>query len=122
MSTINETHAPISNGINTVMNKEVTLSYWAHTSMKSPNVNEHVGSDIRIHQVCVAHSQVPFGIPNTQARQAKLNKAFHKEIKRGLSNPDSSDFTAGLFHLRNQGIVIIAESFEPISGQKKKVY
>jgi hypothetical protein len=118
--TINKIHASIPNSVNKIINNEVVLSYWAHTSIKSPIVNEDIGLDIRVHEVCIAHSQLPLDIPNNQARQAKLNKTFYKEIKRGLNNPDSYDFTAGLFHLRNQGIVIIAESFEPISGQKKE--
>jgi hypothetical protein len=118
--TIDQTHPSISDGSNRVINNEVKLSYWAHTSMKSPITNEHIGDNLRVHQVCVAHSKVPFDIPNKQARSAKLNKSFHKQIAYGLNNPDSSEFTAGLFHLRSQGIVIIAESFEPISAQQKE--
>ena len=105
---------------NTIENNEVKLSYWAHTSMKSPVTNQHVGFNLRVHQVCVRHSEVPFGIPNKQARQAKLNRSFYKDIKNGINNPDSYSFTAGLFSLRNQGIVIIAESFEPIQGNQKQ--
>lgn len=100
------------------------VSYYSHSSMKNPIINNEIGFNVRVHTLCVPFSKFPQGIPNDKnARAAKLNKAFHKDIKKSLLNLDQSDvFTSGLFNLRNSGIVIMADDFIVTKSEDKKGY
>ena len=100
------------------------FNYYSHSSMKNPISNNFIGFNIRIHTLCVHFSKMPLGITNRKnARAAKLNKAFHKEIRKSLLNVDQSDvFTSGLFNLRNSGIVIMADDFVVTKPENKKGY
>lgn len=87
------------------------IKYYRHSSISNPVHNEEIGQDIKIHRLTVEIRNIPLGMSNdNNAREAKLNKAFHKEIKNSLVNSEYSDFTPGLFNLRNSGIVIVAET------------
>jgi len=87
------------------------IKFYRHNSISNPIHDEEIGQDIKIHRLTVEIRNIPLGMSNhNNAREAKLNKTFHKEIKNSLVNSEYSDFTPGLFNLRNSGIVIVAET------------
>ena len=91
------------------------IKYYRHSSVSNPIHNEEIGNDIKIHKVTVQLVNLPLGMSNeNNAREAKINKSFHKEMKNSIINPEVSDFTPGLFNLRNSGILIIAETAQVI--------
>ena len=136
MTIIKSSRIPTPNGVSPRVDAKVEhafqdtekrhfeVSYYSHSSTKNPIINNEIGFNVRVHTLCVPFSKFPLGIPNDKnARAAKLNKAFHKDIKKSLLNADRSDvFTSGLFNLRNSGIVIMADDFVVTKSEDKKGY
>lgn len=92
-----------------------TIKYYRHNSIVNPIQNQEIGNNIKTHTITVQLVHLPLGISNElNARKTKTNKSFHKEMKNSIINPDVSDFTAGLFNLRNSGILMVAESAQVI--------
>jgi hypothetical protein len=110
VSALKEREKPMANQDN-IFN----IRYYRHSSIVNPIQNEEIGNDIKIHRLTVELINLPLGMSNeNNAREAKINKSFHKEIKNSIVNSEVSDFTPGLFNLRNSGIVIVAESAQVV--------
>jgi hypothetical protein len=96
-------------------NTTFPIKYYRHNSIVNPIQNEEIGNNIKSHTITVELANIPLGMSNEKnAREAEMNKSFHKEMKNSIINPEVSDFTAGLFNLRNGGILILAESAQVI--------
>ena len=96
-------------------NNTFNIKYYRHSSIANPIQNEQVGNDVKIHRITVQLRNLTLLMPNHHnAREAKINKSFHKEMRNSIINPDVSDFTQGLFNLRNSGITIVAENAQII--------
>lgn len=63
-----------------------------------------------VHHLFIANvADLPADLPmEANARRPKTNKSVYREVKKSLLNEDGGE--PGLFHLKNKGIVIIADS------------
>jgi hypothetical protein len=80
--------------------------------MADPNFNKSSGLDH--HLLMVNVSDLPRDLPmEANARRPNTNKQVYREVKRSLLNENGEP---GSFHLKNKGIVIIAEEVSQKAG------
>lgn len=83
--------------------KTVTFPVVDLRSVKDPTL----GEDVRRSTFYVKVRDLPAGLPkDVNPRSQDVNKRVYKDVRESLEG--NSDDTVGLFHLRNQGITILA--------------
>ena len=93
---------------------KVTFNLKAKLARRLPDPNFQRPHGLEHHLLLVAVNELPPDVPmEANARRPNTNKQVYREVRESLLNEVGEP---GTFHLKNKGIVIIAESVQQISG------
>jgi hypothetical protein len=72
-------------------------------------------NDIEHHVMWVSAADMPKGMPlDANARKPKLNRSIYGDVRASLHDENGEE---GTFHLKNQGVVIVASSVKKVADE-----